>query len=120
MFSKVESSPRSSMAAGSDGASRRLRALVQPVDLLRRVHRSADHLNGRSYLLLGRQPLPCRHCLAQSRTVSLNTGSIVQHRRPCGIDKDFVGQVLFLYFIASRALGSSEGVTSVDFRFRSL
>jgi hypothetical protein len=82
------------------------------------VCRSADHLNGRSYLLLRWQPLPCRHCLAERRAVSLKTGSIVQRRRSCGIDVDFVGQSLFLYFVASDAVDVARR-TSVDLRFRS-
>ena len=91
------------MGGGKRGVSLRLGALMQPVDLVRRIHRSADHLNGRTYLLLRPQSLPCRHCLAQGRTISLNTGSIVQRCRPCGIDIDFVGQSLFLYFCRGRA-----------------
>ena len=83
---------------------------MQPVDFVRRIHRSANHLNGRSYLLLRPQPLPCRHCLAQGRTISLNTGSIVQRRRPCGIDIDFVGQSLFLYFCCVRGAGKWQGL----------
>jgi hypothetical protein len=83
-----------------NGASHRLRALMQAVDLVRRIHRSADHLNGRSYLLLRRQPLPCRHCLAQGTTISLNTGPIVQRRRLCGIDIDFVSQFAVPLFLS--------------------
>jgi hypothetical protein len=44
---------------------RRLRSVVQSLNLLYRVDRSADHLHGCSYLLLGWQPVPSQHSFLQ-------------------------------------------------------
>ena len=63
---------------------------MQPVDLMRGIHRSADHLNGRSYLLLGRQPSPGQHRFLQGGEIGQSAGSIVERRWPPRIDMDFV------------------------------
>jgi hypothetical protein len=43
---------------------------------LRRIHRSADHLNGRSYLLPGRQLLPGQYGLSQRDPISRSTSAV--------------------------------------------
>ena len=51
---------------------------------------SADHLNGRSYLLLRRQPVPGQNGFLQCGAISLYASSIVEGRGLPGIDIDFV------------------------------
>src|ERR1700675_1227334 len=81
---------RRSRAAGSGGASRWLRSVMEPLNLLYSIDRTADHLDGRSYLLLRRQPLPDQDSFLQGGAIGLSASSVVQCRRPPSIDIDFV------------------------------
>jgi hypothetical protein len=64
--------------------------VVQPLYFVRPIDRSADHLDGGSYLLFWAQSMPCRHCFSERRAISQDAGAIVQRRRLCGIGVDFV------------------------------
>lgn len=63
---------------------------MKALDLVRPVDRSADDLNGRSYLLLGRQPVPGQNRFLQCGAIRLCAGSIVEGRGLPRIDIDFV------------------------------
>ena len=63
--------------AGSGEASRELRFVVEPLNLVCPIDRTADHLNGRSYLLFRRQPLPRQHGLLQCGAISQNARTVV-------------------------------------------
>ena len=106
----VSSNGESATAAGSGGASRRLRALMQTIDLVRCVHRPADHINGRPYLLLRPQPLPRRHCLAQGRTISLNIGSIVQPSQAMRHRHRFCRSIAVPLFLLRPGAGKRQGL----------
>jgi len=60
--------------------------LVQPLNFFSRIGRSADHFHGRSYLLLGCQPVPGQHSLLQVA----QSGPVVESRGAATIDVDFV------------------------------
>jgi hypothetical protein len=53
---------------------------MQPLNFLRRIDRTADHLDGRSYFLLGRQPSPGQHSLLQGGAISRDARASVQGR----------------------------------------
>ena len=50
------------------------------------IDRSADHLNGRSYFLLRRQPVPGQNSFLQRGAISLPAGSVIEGRGLPGID----------------------------------
>jgi hypothetical protein len=75
--------------------------------LLARIDRTADHLHGRSYLLLRRQPLPGPHRHMQGGTNKRSARSIVQRRRPRGINIDFV--IVAHWHIPKCLLGAGTG-----------
>src|ERR1700691_4235276 len=64
--------------------------VVESVNLMCPVNRSADHLNGRSYLLLRRQPMPDRNGFLQCGAISLSASSVVEGRGLPGVNIDFV------------------------------
>jgi hypothetical protein len=63
---------------------------MQPLNFLRRIDRAADHLDGRSYFLLGRQLSPGQHSLLQGGAISRDARAIVQGRWSASIGVDFV------------------------------
>jgi len=95
---------------GSGASSRRLRAVMEARNFLRRIDRSADHFHGRSYLLLGRQQLPGRNCFLQCSAIGQSAGSVVQRSGPPGIDIDFVIFGLHCAPHSVRALTCQDGV----------
>ena len=75
----VYSSRRWSRAAGSGGGmSRLLRPVVKPRNLVCRIDRAADQLDGRSCLLLRGQSLPSQHGLLQRGAIGLSASTVVQ------------------------------------------
>ena len=54
-----------------------------------RIHRPADHFNGRAYLLLGCQLVPTQNRLLQGGAISQSVRSIVQRCWPPRVDIDF-------------------------------
>jgi hypothetical protein len=54
------------------------------------IDRSAGQLNGCSYLLFRRRPMPCRNGFSQCGAISLNAGTIVEGRGLPSINIDFV------------------------------
>ena len=70
--------------------SRRFLLVVESVILMCPIDRSADQLNGCSYLLLGRQPMPRRNGFLQCGAISLSASSVVEGRGLPGVNIDFV------------------------------
>jgi hypothetical protein len=68
---------RSTTVAGSGEALRELRSVVEPLNLVRPIDWTADHLNGCSYLLFRGQPVPRQHGLLQCGAISQNARTIV-------------------------------------------
>lgn len=64
----------------------------EPPNLTCPMHRSADYLDGRPYLLLRRQPEPGQNGFLPCGAISLNAGSVVEGRGLPGIDIDFVNR----------------------------
>ena len=70
--------------------SRLLRPIVKSRNLVRRIDRPADQLDGRSYLLLRGQSLPSQHGLLQRGAIGRDACPVVQRGGAPAINIDFV------------------------------